>query len=243
MLIISFRNLISKYNLNPADKLIGQVFFFICIWEVFFDYICQNDFVNMQSIGELIRSLRQQEGYPLRKVAAYLDIDQAILSKIERGKRKLSKEQAIKLAGFFNYNEKEMLIAFLSDKILHEIGDESYAKEALKVAEEKIEYLIKSKISRLEIIKRIKEYFIHEKCVSKAWLFGSFARKEDDYKSDIDVMIQVDSSRRFSLFNLAEIQYQLEKRIPYKIDVVMKDGIKPEIMERIKPDLKLIHEK
>ena len=95
----------------------------------------------MQNIGELIRTLREKEGYPLRKVAAFLDIDQAVLSKIERGQRKLTKEQVIKLADFFNYDEKEMLVTFFSDQIIYEIGDEKYAKDALKVAEEKIEYL------------------------------------------------------------------------------------------------------
>ncbi len=95
----------------------------------------------MQTIGELIRTLREKEGYPLRKVAAFLDIDQAVLSKIERGQRKLSKEQVIELADFFNYNEKELLVTFFSDQIIYEIGNENYAIEALKIAEEKIEYL------------------------------------------------------------------------------------------------------
>ena len=95
----------------------------------------------MQKIGELIRSLRGKEGYPLRKVAAFLDIDQAVLSKIERGQRKLSREHVIELAKFFNYNENEMLITYLSDQIVYEIKDEDLAKEALKVAEKKIEYL------------------------------------------------------------------------------------------------------
>ena len=197
----------------------------------------------MQNIGNLIRTLREKEGYPLRKVAAFLDIDQAVLSKIERGQRKLTKEHVIKLAGFFNYDEKEMLVTFLSDKILYEIADEDYAKEALKVAEGKIEYFSKAKLSRSEIIEKIKNYFIHEKMILKAWLFGSFAREEDDYKSDIDLMIQVNNDSGFSLFDLAEIQYQLEKIIPYKIDVVMRGGIYPHIMDRIKPDLKLIYER
>ena len=197
----------------------------------------------MQNIGELIRTLREKEGLPLRKVAAFLDIDQAVLSKIERGQRKLTKEQAIKLADFYDYNEKEMLINFLSDRIIYEIGNENYAKEALKVAEEKIEYLLRPKLSRSEIIEKIKKYFIHEKKIVKAWLFGSFARGEEDYKSDIDLMIQVADDSGFSLFDLAEIQYQLEKSIPYKIDVVMRGGIKPNIMDRIKSDLKLIYER
>ncbi len=197
----------------------------------------------MQNIGELIRTLREKEGLPLRKVAAFLDIDQAILSKIERGQRKITKEQVIKLADFYDYNEKEMLITFLSDRIMYEIGNENYAKEALKVAEEKIEYLLRPKLSRSEIIEKIKKYFIHEKKIVKAWLFGSFARGEEDYKSDIDLMIQVTDDSGFSLFDLAEIQYQLGKSIPYKIDVVMRGGIKPNIMDRIKSDLKLIYER
>ena len=85
----------------------------------------------MQNIGELVRTLREKEGYPLRKVAAFLDIDQAVLSKIERGQRKFTKEHIIKLADFFNYNEKEMLITFLSDRIIHEIGNDRFANVAI----------------------------------------------------------------------------------------------------------------
>ncbi len=99
----------------------------------------------MKETGNLIRSLRGKKGYPLRRVAAFLDIDQAVLSKIERGHRKLTKEQVLKLADFFNYNEKEMLITYLSDRIIFEIGNEEFAKEALKVAESKIDYLRKNK--------------------------------------------------------------------------------------------------
>lgn len=95
----------------------------------------------MQNIGELLRSLRERERYPLRKVAAYLDIDQAVLSKIERGQRKLGKDQVKQLAEFYNYNEKEMLITYLSDQIINEIGTDEYAKDALKVAEKKIDYI------------------------------------------------------------------------------------------------------
>jgi len=197
----------------------------------------------MQNIGELIRSLREKEGYPLRKVAAFLDIDQAVLSKNERGQRKFTKEHILKLADFFNYDKKEMMIAFLSDQIIYSIENEEYGKEALKVAEEKVEYFSKIKLSRSEIIEKIKNYFFLDKNIAKAWLFGSFARGDNDYKSDIDLMIQVSKDSRFSLLDLGEIQYQLEKDIPYKIDVVMEGGIKPQIMQRIKPDLKLIYER
>lgn len=94
----------------------------------------------MESIGGLIRKLRGEKGEPLRKVAAYLDVDQAILSKIERGQRKVNKEQVEKLAKYFGANKKEMIVAYLSDRILYEIKGERLANEALKLAEKKIQY-------------------------------------------------------------------------------------------------------
>ena len=93
------------------------------------------------SIGEQIRKLREDQGLPLRKVAAVLDIDQSILSKIERGERKASKDQIIQIAKIFNADEKELLINYLSDKVLYELIDEDLAVEVLKVAERKIKYL------------------------------------------------------------------------------------------------------
>ena len=95
----------------------------------------------MNSMGETIRNLRTDKQLPLRTVAAYLDIDQAILSRIERGERKATREHIVKLAQYFNVPEKDLLITWLADKVVYEIADENVAFEALKVAEEKIEYL------------------------------------------------------------------------------------------------------
>jgi len=95
----------------------------------------------MLTIGEQIRKLREDKGLPLRKVAAELDIDQSILSKIERGERKASKDQIIKIAKIFSVDEKELLINYLSDKVLYELIGEDLAADALKVAEKKIKYV------------------------------------------------------------------------------------------------------
>ncbi len=195
----------------------------------------------MQNIGELIRSLREKEGWPLRKVAAFLDIDQAVLSKIERGHRKLKKEHVVKLADFFNYNEKEMLITFLSDQIIYEIANEDYAKEALKVAEERIEYKLFKTIDRNKIIKLIVNKLNQFSKVSSAWIYGSFSREDDRPGSDIDIAVKTDKG--FSYFDLAEIQYELEKEVKRKIDVGFIDSFKPHIFKNVQPDLKLIYER
>ncbi|MDR1897010.1 MAG: helix-turn-helix domain-containing protein, partial [Prevotellaceae bacterium] len=60
----------------------------------------------MNEVGEIIKNLREEKELPLRIVAAYLDIDQAILSKIERGQRRANREQIVKLAEYFNVQEE-----------------------------------------------------------------------------------------------------------------------------------------
>jgi transcriptional regulator with XRE-family HTH domain len=94
----------------------------------------------MKNLGDTLRELRENKQLPLRVIAAYLDIDPAIMSRIERGQRKASREQVVKLAEYFNVNKNELLIAWLSDKVVYEILDEDFAIQALRVAEEKVIY-------------------------------------------------------------------------------------------------------
>ncbi len=76
----------------------------------------------------------------LRHVSAELDIDRAILSKIERSERKATKEQIVKLAEILDLNKEKLLIQYLGEKILFEIKDEELGEKALKVAEQQIKY-------------------------------------------------------------------------------------------------------
>jgi HTH-type transcriptional regulator, competence development regulator len=96
----------------------------------------------MDSLGDTIRKLREGKELPLRTVAAFLDIDQAILSKIERGHRKPNREQVISLAAYFKVKENDLLVAWLSDKVVYEVEDEEMALKALQMAEERVKYKI-----------------------------------------------------------------------------------------------------
>ena len=94
-----------------------------------------------KTIGEILRENREKKGLLLRQVAAMLDIDTAIMSKVERGERKATKEQILKLAKILDLNEEKLLIHYLSEKIAYALVDEEVASQTLKVAEEKVEYL------------------------------------------------------------------------------------------------------
>jgi transcriptional regulator with XRE-family HTH domain len=94
----------------------------------------------MSTLGQKLRELREQAGLSLRKAAMQVDIDVAILSKMERGERKFSKELVIKLANLYKVDSNKLIIDFLSEKVLYELEDEDLGLEALKVAEKKMKY-------------------------------------------------------------------------------------------------------
>ena len=94
----------------------------------------------MSTLGLKLRDLREQSGLSLRKAAMQVDIDVAILSKMERGERKFSKELVLKLAELYNTDADKLVIDFLSEKVLYVLEDEDFGLEALKVAEQQLEY-------------------------------------------------------------------------------------------------------
>ena len=95
----------------------------------------------MQTFGEIVKAKRENKGLFLRQVASALEVDQALISKFEKGDRKPSKEQVEKIADFFELDKDELITAWLSDRIVYTIQGEKNAEKALKVAEKKIKYL------------------------------------------------------------------------------------------------------
>lgn len=195
----------------------------------------------MYSLGATLRKLRKDKQLPLRTVAAFLNIDQAILSKVERGQRKPAREQVVKLAGYFKVKENDLLVAWLSDKLIYEVEDEEMALKALQMAEEKIACNAFKKIDRKGILQQLKKEIKKFPHIEKAWIYGSFAREDDGPKSDVDIALQTNPT--FTYFDLAEVQHQLETSINRKVDVGFIDSFKPYIFEHVKPDLKLIYER
>ena len=78
--------------------------------------------------------------------------------------------------------------------------------------------------------------------IERAWIFGSFARGDSNASSDIDLMIEPSPSWSVTLFDLAELQFQLQKITHKKIDLIMFGAPLPEIEKRINHDKILIYE-
>ena len=108
----------------------------------------------------LLKNAREQKGLKTREVAQLLGIDQALISKFESGTRKPTKEQISKLSQLLEIDFETIMISWLKEKILYEIGDEEFALKALKVAEDEIKYNkaisnLKISISLEKILKEI----------------------------------------------------------------------------------------
>ncbi|MDR6762306.1 Fic family protein/plasmid maintenance system antidote protein VapI [Flavobacterium sp. 2755] len=88
----------------------------------------------------LLKNAREQKGLKTRELAQLAGIDQALISKFESGTRKPTKDQITKLAQLLEIDYETLMIAWLKEKILYEIGDDDLALKALKVAEDEIKY-------------------------------------------------------------------------------------------------------
>ncbi len=100
-----------------------------------------NRVIHMKTFGQIIKERRLSLGLLLRQVASYLDIDQAILSKIEHNERRPTKENILRLAEILKFDQKDLLIEFMSEKIAYEIVEEECAKKVLELAEQKVNYI------------------------------------------------------------------------------------------------------
>ncbi len=86
---------------------------------------------------------------------------------------------------------------------------------------------------REHIIASIREV-LREKGITKAYLCGSFARKERHYR-DIDVLIE--PPERFSLLDLVHIEGVLEAKVNKKFDLLTFGGLSPYIKPYIEQDM------
>lgn len=85
----------------------------------------------LNSLGDKIRQARESKGLLLRQAAAFLEVDTALVSKLERGERRPQKEQVIKLAEFLNIKPEELLVLWMADKITDFITDDELGIKAL----------------------------------------------------------------------------------------------------------------
>jgi transcriptional regulator with XRE-family HTH domain len=88
--------------------------------------------------ADRIKELREKKQMVQRQFAAALEIDTPMYSKIERGERRVKREQIAVIAKLLQIDEKELVTLWLADKFIIAIGTErELAPQAFKIALEK----------------------------------------------------------------------------------------------------------
>ncbi|NMC58847.1 MAG: nucleotidyltransferase family protein [Candidatus Methanofastidiosa archaeon] len=95
------------------------------------------------------------------------------------------------------------------------------------------------KIDHTELYQKIEEFLI-KKGAKKISIFGSYSRGEETNNSDIDILVLFND--RKSLFDLVEIEYELEEIIGVKVDLLTEKFISPYMIDDIRKEMVVIHE-
>tara|TARA_R110000868_G_scaffold346238_1_gene607286 strand:+ start:92 stop:391 length:300 start_codon:yes stop_codon:yes gene_type:complete len=95
--------------------------------------------------GERIKELRESKELLQRQLAASLEIDTPMYSKLERGERRAKREQVLLLADLLDADVHNLLTIWLADQVYDLVKDEEDAQNALRVAEERVTYKTQKK--------------------------------------------------------------------------------------------------
>ena len=92
------------------------------------------------------------------------------------------------------------------------------------------------------IINKISQYF-HNQPIDKAWIFGSYARSEENSKSDIDILVNFSPESKMTLFKYLHIVNDLRALTGKKIDLVEDGQLKQFAKGSAETDKILIYER
>ena len=123
----------------------------------------------MKFLKDILKEARTGKGLLVREVAHGLGIDQALVSKFEKGSRKPTRKQVAAMAVIYGVEEKELLVPWLGEKIVYELQDEEYGAEALQLAEDMAVYETKNKkpVHTASLQKELKESDVLKKQLTK----------------------------------------------------------------------------
>lgn len=92
------------------------------------------------------------------------------------------------------------------------------------------------------IVKILSKYFASQP-IEKAWIFGSYARSEENNKSDIDILVNFSPESNVTLFKYIHIVNDLQSLTGKKIDLVEEGQLKHFAYSSAENDKILIYER
>lgn len=84
------------------------------------------------------------------------------------------------------------------------------------------------------ILHEMKPFLMEKYGVSSLGIFGSAARGDFREESDVDIIVDFKKPIGIEFIDLAE---EIENRIPHKVDLVSRNGIKERYLQVIEPEI------
>jgi uncharacterized protein len=92
------------------------------------------------------------------------------------------------------------------------------------------------------LINKISKYFANQP-IEKAWLFGSYARSEENSRSDIDILVNFSPDAKVTLFKYVHIVNDLKELTGKQVDLVEEGQLKQFAKFNADNDKVLIYER
>ena len=83
------------------------------------------------------------------------------------------------------------------------------------------------------ILEKEKPFLAEKYGLKEIGVFGSYVRGEEREDSDLDILVEFEKPLRLDLIGFIELENYLNDKLGIKVDLAMKDGLKPRIGERI----------
>ena len=90
--------------------------------------------MKVTKFGERIRELRENQNIFQRQLAASMDMDTAMLSKIEKGVRKAKKDQVTLFAELLKTDAKDLLTLWCAEQVFEILNDDVNMDEVFNAA-------------------------------------------------------------------------------------------------------------
>ena len=110
------------------------------------------------------------------------------------------------------------------------------------VREELESILAELDTKRIEMFGKVQNY-LSTVPITKAWVFGSFARGEETPESDLDLLVDLDKDARVSLLKLISFKLDIEEKIHRDVDLIEDGALRPFAVESANRDKYLIYER
>ena len=96
--------------------------------------------------------------------------------------------------------------------------------------------------SRISMFSDVQKY-LAKTAITKAWVFGSFARGEETPESDLDILVDYDKDVQISLLDIVRNKLDLETITHREVDLITNGSLKPFAVESANRDKYLIYER